>query len=52
MIAELILGQAAEENADLVVMGGYGHSRLREMILGGATRHMLERMRLPVLFAH
>jgi nucleotide-binding universal stress UspA family protein len=51
-IAELILAQAAEENTDLVVMGGYGHSRLREMILGGATRHMLERMRLPVLFAH
>jgi nucleotide-binding universal stress UspA family protein len=51
-IAELILAQAAEENTDLVVMGGYGHSRLREMILGGVTRHMLERMRLPVLFAH
>jgi nucleotide-binding universal stress UspA family protein len=33
-------------------MGGYGHSRLREMILGGATRHMLERMSVPVLFAH
>ena len=51
-IAGLILIQAAEENADLVVMGGYGHSRLREMILGGATRHMLERMSIPVLFAH
>jgi nucleotide-binding universal stress UspA family protein len=51
-IAELILAQAAEEKADLLVMGGYGHSRLREMILGGVTRHMLERMTLPVLFAH
>jgi nucleotide-binding universal stress UspA family protein len=51
-IAGLILAQAAEESADLVVMGGYGHSRLREMILGGATRHMLERMSMPVLFAH
>jgi nucleotide-binding universal stress UspA family protein len=51
-IAGLILLQAADENADLVVMGGYGHSRLREMILGGATRHMLERMSVPVLFAH
>ena len=44
--------QAAEEKADLLVMGGYGHSRLREMILGGVTRHMLERMSVPVLFAH
>ena len=51
-IAELILAQAGNEKADLLVMGGYGHSRLREMILGGATRHMLERMSLPVLFAH
>jgi nucleotide-binding universal stress UspA family protein len=51
-IAELILIQAATEKADLLVMGGYGHSRLREMILGGVTRHMLERMSLPVLFAH
>jgi nucleotide-binding universal stress UspA family protein len=51
-IAGLILVQAAEEKADLLVMGGYGHSRLREMILGGVTRHMLERMSVPVLFAH
>lgn len=51
-IAELILAQANEEGSDLIVMGGYGHSRLREMMIGGATRHMLERMTLPVLFAH
>jgi nucleotide-binding universal stress UspA family protein len=51
-IAGLILMQAAAEKADLLVMGGYGHSRLREMILGGVTRHMLERMSVPVLFAH
>ena len=51
-IVGLILVQAAEEKADLLVMGGYGHSRLREMILGGVTRHMLERMSVPVLFAH
>jgi nucleotide-binding universal stress UspA family protein len=51
-IVGLILMQAAAEKADLLVMGGYGHSRLREMILGGVTRHMLERMSLPVLFAH
>jgi nucleotide-binding universal stress UspA family protein len=51
-IAELIVEAAAEEDADLIVMGGYGHSRLREMMLGGVTRHMLERMALPVLIAH
>ena len=51
-IVGLILMQAAAEKTDLLVMGGYGHSRLREMILGGVTRHMLERMSLPVLFAH
>ena len=38
--------------ADLLVMGGYGHSRLREMMLGGTTRSILEHMTLPVLFAH
>jgi nucleotide-binding universal stress UspA family protein len=51
-IAGLILVQADAEKADLLIMGGYGHSRLREMILGGVTRHMLERMSVPVLFAH
>jgi nucleotide-binding universal stress UspA family protein len=50
-IGKLILAQADEE-ADLLVMGGYGHSRLREMMLGGVTRHMLEHMSVPVLFAH
>lgn len=38
--------------ADLMVMGAYGHSRLREMILGGATEHMLRRAQLPVLMSH
>ena len=44
--------QARDEAADLLVMGGYGHSRLREMMLGGTTRSMLEHMTLPVLFSH
>jgi nucleotide-binding universal stress UspA family protein len=48
----LILAEAGEEETDLLVMGGYGHSRLREMMLGGVTRHMLEHMSVPVLFAH
>jgi nucleotide-binding universal stress UspA family protein len=51
-IGKLILAQADEEEVDLLVMGGYGHSRLREMMLGGVTRSMLERMTVPVLFAH
>ena len=41
-IAEVLLAQARDEAADLLVMGGYGHSRLREMMLGGTTRHILE----------
>jgi nucleotide-binding universal stress UspA family protein len=51
-IAGLILDQAEKQDVDLIVMGGYGHSRLREMMLGGVTRQMLERMTLPVLFSH
>ena len=51
-IAEALLAQARDEAADLLVMGGYGHSRLREMMLGGTTRSMLEHMTLPVLLAH
>jgi len=43
---------AAAREADLLVMGGYSHSRLREMILGGVTRRMLERATLPLLLAH
>lgn len=39
-------------NADMVVMGAYGHSRFREAILGGATRNMLEQAEVPVFLAH
>ena len=38
--------------ADLLVMGAYAHSRMRELVLGGATRTILESMTLPVLMAH
>ena len=51
-IANALLGHARDVQADLLVMGGYGHSRLREMLVGGATRHILEHMTVPVLFAH
>jgi len=49
---EVLLNEAAELNADLIVMGAYGHSRLREMVLGGATRTLLRQMTAPVLMAH
>ena len=51
-IGELILSEAADDNADLIVMGAYGHSRLRELVLGGATRTLLESMTVPVLMSH
>jgi nucleotide-binding universal stress UspA family protein len=51
-IGQTILSFAADEAADWMVMGGYGHSRMREFFLGGATRGILESMTLPVLMAH
>jgi nucleotide-binding universal stress UspA family protein len=51
-IAEVLLAHAADQSADLLVMGGYGHSRLREFILGGTTRTMLASMTVPTLMAH
>lgn len=51
-VANVVLSQAADSDADLIVMGGYGHTRLREFILGGATRGMLESMTVPVLMSH
>jgi len=51
-IGNAILSLAADISADLLVMGAYGHSRLREVMVGGATRTILESMTLPVLMAH
>jgi len=51
-VSDTILSHAADRGADLLVMGGYGHSRLREFILGGATRGILRTMTLPVLMSH
>jgi len=51
-VGDRILTRAADCNADLIVSGGYGHSRLREWVLGGATRTLLEHMTVPVLFSH
>jgi nucleotide-binding universal stress UspA family protein len=51
-VPSTILSQAADFAADMIVMGGYGHSRLREFVLGGVTRSMLKSMTVPVLMSH
>ena len=51
-IHNAILSLSADNGSDLIVMGGYGHSRLREFILGGATRGMFETLTVPTLFSH
>ena len=50
--ANAILSHLANEGADLLVMGAYGHSRLREVVLGGVTRTILAEMTVPVLMSH
>jgi nucleotide-binding universal stress UspA family protein len=51
-VGDEILSRLAEEHADLLVMGAYGHSRLREYVLGGATRHIAQYMTVPTLWSH
>jgi nucleotide-binding universal stress UspA family protein len=51
-VGETLLSRAADASADLLVMGAYGHARVREWVLGGATRHLLAHMTLPTLMAH
>ena len=51
-VASVILSHAADVGADMLVMGGYGHSRLREFILGGVTRAILGSMTVPTLMSH
>jgi nucleotide-binding universal stress UspA family protein len=51
-VADALLSHAADSAADLLVMGGYGHSRLREFVLGGVTRSIFRSMTLPVLLSH
>lgn len=51
-VANTILSHVADISADLMVMGGYGHSRFREFVLGGVTREILQSMTLPVLMSH
>ena len=51
-VGEVLLSRVADLGADLLVMGAYGHSRARELLLGGATRSLLRSMTLPVLMSH
>jgi len=50
--AEALLEEAKNRSADLIVMGGYGHSRFREWVLGGVTRDVLTSATIPILLAH
>ena len=51
-VGATLLSRAIEYRADLLVMGCYGHSRLSELVFGGATRHILRHMTIPVLMSH
>jgi nucleotide-binding universal stress UspA family protein len=51
-VGDALLSHAADSGADFMIMGGYGHSRLREFVLGGVTRSIFESMTLPVLISH
>jgi nucleotide-binding universal stress UspA family protein len=51
-VADALLSHAADSGADFMVMGGYGHSRLREFVLGGVTRSIFKAMTVPVLMSH
>ena len=51
-VGSVILSRAMDHGSDLIVMGIYGHSRLRELVLGGASRTVLADMTVPVLMAH
>lgn len=49
---DMLLSRAADIGVDLIVMGGYGRSRLRELVMGGVSRHILQHMTVPVFIAH
>lgn len=51
-VADVLLSHAADVGSDFMVMGGYGHSRLREFVLGGVTRSIFRSMTVPVLMSH
>jgi nucleotide-binding universal stress UspA family protein len=51
-VGDALLARLSDYGADLMVMGAYGHSRLRELVLGGATQTLLSHMTAPVLMSH
>ncbi len=51
-VGELLLSRIADEGCDLLVMGCYGHSRLREMVFGGVTRHVMAHATVPLFMTH
>ena len=51
-IGDIIINAAGDNGCDLIVMGAYGHSRLNEMVFGGATRHVLQHMMVPIMMSH
>jgi nucleotide-binding universal stress UspA family protein len=51
-VADVLLSHAADAGSDFMIMGGYGHSRLREFVLGGVTRSIFRSMTVPVLMSH
>lgn len=51
-VGDVLLSRAADEGVNLLICGAYQKSRLRELVLGGVTRHLLQQMTVPVLMAH
>ena len=51
-VGDALLSRAADFGAELIVMGAYGHSRWRELVMGGVTRHLLQHMTAPVFMSH
>ena len=51
-VGDILLSGLTDDSSDLLVMGAYGHSRLREFVFGGATRAILDHMTVPVLMSH
>ena len=51
-VADVLLSHVSDSGTDFIVMGGYGHSRLREFVLGGVTHSILRSMTAPVLLSH
>ena len=51
-VGDTILSRLADQDTDLLVMGAYGHTRLRELVLGGVTKHIMRHMTVPVLISH